>query len=123
MEINRRHVLRGLFSATLAGLAAQRPAHATAITEDDLYAAATREADGTFAARIMDRFGRAVLRVALPARGHDTVAHPHNGTCVIFARRPGTFAVVLDPSGRRAPLWLTSRVDRHFYGHGAFSVV
>jgi hypothetical protein len=40
---------------------------------------------------------------------------------VVFARRPGTFAVVFDPAGREAPITLASVEGRHFFGHGTFS--
>ena len=41
--------------------------------------------------------------------------------CVVFARRPGRFAVAVRPDGSRGPVWFRSRDDRHFYGHGVFS--
>ena len=40
---------------------------------------------------------------------------------MVFARQPGTFALVFDPAGQEAPVTLTSIEGRHFYGHGVFS--
>ena len=40
---------------------------------------------------------------------------------MVFARQPGTFAVVFDHSGRDAPLTIASITGRHFFGHGVFS--
>ena len=41
--------------------------------------------------------------------------------CVVFARRPGNFAAIFDPAGGAAARFITTRADRHFYGHGAYS--
>ena len=46
---------------------------------------------------------------------------PAAGRAVVFARQPGTFAVVFDPSGREAPVTIPSIEGRHFFGHGVFS--
>ena len=40
---------------------------------------------------------------------------------VAFARRPGTFAVVIDCAEGREVAQLHTPEDRHFYGHGAFT--
>jgi uncharacterized protein len=40
---------------------------------------------------------------------------------VVFARRPGNFAIAFSPDNRHAPHAFTTPPDRHFYGHGVFS--
>ncbi|MGT2465594.1 DUF1513 domain-containing protein [Mesorhizobium atlanticum] len=40
---------------------------------------------------------------------------------VVFARQPGTFAVVFDHAGRDKPSTIASIAGRHFFGHGVFS--
>ncbi|MGE0283885.1 MAG: DUF1513 domain-containing protein, partial [Rhizobiaceae bacterium] len=40
---------------------------------------------------------------------------------LVFARQPGTFAVVFDHTGKATPVTITSVEGRHFYGHGVFS--
>ncbi|WP_366942613.1 DUF1513 domain-containing protein [uncultured Tateyamaria sp.] len=40
--------------------------------------------------------GRIAFKRALPTRGHAAAAHPTRAEVVAFARRPGTFAIVLD---------------------------
>jgi hypothetical protein len=40
---------------------------------------------------------------------------------VVFARRPGSFALAFDVQGRRAPILFTTPPTRHLYGHGVFS--
>ncbi|MEO0484969.1 MAG: DUF1513 domain-containing protein [Pseudomonadota bacterium] len=65
--------------------------------------------------------GRITFEVPLPARGHAAAAHPVAPVAVAFARRPGTYAMVLDCLDGAVKAQLTSPVGRHFYGHGAFS--
>ena len=46
---------------------------------------------------------------------------PFLAEAVAFARRPGTFALVVECVTGRATAKLTAPQGRHFYGHGAFS--
>jgi len=100
----------------------------------DLFAAARKDRQGRYSAVIFDPdSGRELASVALPARGHDIVVRPQaepaakRGSpvycrdCVVFARRPGNFAVVFNDNPQRPALWFSTRPDRRFYGHGAFS--
>lgn len=57
----------------------------------------------------------------LPARGHAAAAHPNRPEAVAFARRPGTFALVIDCVSGAEKAVLSAPKGRHFYGHGAFS--
>ena len=87
-----------------------------------------KDRHGRFAALVFDADkGQEISSVVLPERGHDIAVRPGDSAkarreCVAFARQPGNFAVVFaagDPG--LAPRWFTSRDDRHFHGHGAFS--
>jgi hypothetical protein len=62
-----------------------------------------------------------VHEIALPARAHDLAVHQASGRAVVFARRPGTFAVAFDVHGRTKPQVFLALPDRHFFGHGAYS--
>ncbi len=62
------------------------------------------------------------FQIALPGRGHAAAAHPTRPDAVAFARRPGTFAVVIDCAAGRETAQLAAPEGRHFYGHGAFSL-
>ncbi|WP_281968807.1 DUF1513 domain-containing protein [Roseovarius nanhaiticus] len=62
------------------------------------------------------------FRLPLPGRGHAAAAHPARPEAVAFARRPGTFAVVIDCAAGRQTAELSAPEGRHFYGHGAFSL-
>ena len=61
------------------------------------------------------------FQIPLPARGHAAAAHPTRPEAVAFARRPGTFAVVLDCATGGIKATLEAPQGRHFYGHGTFS--
>jgi len=111
-----------LKSAGTAFAAALLPRQAEALDEAELvFATATQESPGRFAARLLTETGKLIAAVDLPMRGHDVSFSPLAGRAVVFARRPGTVAVVFDPAGREPPVTITSPPDRHFFGHGAFS--
>ena len=76
---------------------------------------------GRYLASVFDRAGRIRRDVPLPGRGHGFAADPASGAVVVFARRPGGWALVLDPAAGRISARLTAHPGRHFYGHGAFS--
>ncbi len=118
MVIDRRDFLTGLLGA--AGAAAIGPDALAATTE--LYAAARQDVNGKYSAAIFDRLGIDVNSVVLPGRGHDICVSPVSRTCVAFARRPGNFAVAFTPDRRTPPVFFTTPPDRHFYGHGVFSL-
>jgi hypothetical protein len=119
MVIDRRSLLAGAGATLAAGLAA-RPAAALATSEVLVLAPAMR-ADGSFAVIVLSERGELVREVALPARAHDLAVHPETGRAVVFARRPGTFAVAFDVLGRTAARVFVAPPDRHFFGHGAYS--
>ena len=66
--------------------------------------------------------GQAVFAIPLPSRGHAAAAHPVRPEAVAFARRPGTFALVIDCANGRVAHRLTPPEGRQFNGHGAFSI-
>ncbi|MFM9847881.1 MAG: DUF1513 domain-containing protein [Hyphomicrobiaceae bacterium] len=117
MAIDRRSFLIG------GGLAALCPKLGLAqpVCPQGLFVAACREASGTYSAVAYGEGCGLGHRVALPGRGHDLVQRPGTGECVVFARRPGTFAVTFRIDGSATPAEFQTRADRHFYGHGAFS--
>lgn len=118
MAIERRQFLV-LGAATLAGL--PDLVGAEGAPGDNLYASSVRLADGTYAVVVVTEQGRLVQSISLAGRGHDICISPDGMLAIVFARRPGTFAVAFDPLGKRASQLLQARPDRHFYGHGVFS--
>ena len=59
--------------------------------------------------------------VPLPSRGHAAAAHPYQAEVVATARRPGTFAVVIDCASGQITQQIVAPKGRHFYGHATFS--
>ncbi len=118
MAIDRRTLLLG---AAASAAAAGVPLPAAAGYRRPLYAAARKGADGRYSAAVFTADGEDINVVALPGRGHDITVSAAGGDCVVFARRPGNFAIAFTADGRRAPIAFTTPPDRHFYGHGVFS--
>jgi uncharacterized protein len=69
----------------------------------------------------IDGAGRVRFDLPLPERGHSIAFRPGVDEGLVFARRPGTFAVAFDPVAGVALRRLDAAKGRHFYGHGAFS--
>ena len=85
------------------------------------YLAAAREPDGGFALFGLSDAGAETFRVPLPARGHAGAGHPLRAEAVAFARRPGTFALVIDCGTGAVRHRLTPPPGLHFNGHGVFA--
>lgn len=118
------------FLAALGGLAAlpafSRSTLAASLLERTgeealLFASAYRQADGGFGIGIVNEFGQVLARITLPGRGHGVAVSPDKRRFVAFARRPGTFAVVVRPYEDAEPRLMSAEPGRHFYGHGVFS--
>ncbi len=115
----RRAFLKAAGAGFVASLLPQR---AAALAGADLvFASAVQQAEGGFGAVVLTERGKIVHAVDLPVRGHDVEWSPAAGRAVVFARQPGMFAVVFDPTGRETPVTLHSAEGRHFFGHGVFS--
>ena len=65
--------------------------------------------------------GASLFQLPLPGRGHAAAAHPTRAEAVAFARRPGTFALVLDCATGEIRHRLTPPEGMQFNGHGAYS--
>ncbi|KZM51060.1 DUF1513 domain-containing protein [Labrenzia sp. OB1] len=86
-----------------------------------LFASAYRKAGGEYGVGIVDELGQMLAQISLPGRGHGIAVARDGSRFVAFARRPGTFAVVVRPFEDAQPELITSDPGRHFYGHGCFS--
>jgi len=114
---------RAFLKAAGAGFAASLlPAQAFALERSELvFASSVQTSSGGYGAVLLGEQGDLIASIALPDRGHDITISREAGRGVVFARQPGTFAVVFDPAGQVAPVTLTSVEGRHFFGHGVFS--
>ncbi|MFT4743978.1 MAG: hypothetical protein ACI9PY_001094 [Ascidiaceihabitans sp.] len=112
---NRRGFLGGLMAASLI----PRPTWADAGAPSYLSAAA--RPDGSYVLCGIGADQNVLFQIPLPDRGHAAAAHPARPDAVAFARRPGTFAIVIDCLTGKSKAKLTGPQGRHFYGHGTFS--
>ncbi|UWR03940.1 DUF1513 domain-containing protein [Ruegeria conchae] len=112
---NRRNFLTGLAAASLT------PASGWSSVGAPVYLAAGLFPDGSYRLSGLDNAGAILFSIPLPSRGHAAAAHPSKAQAVAFARRPGTFAIVIDCNSGDVIKRLTAPKGRHFYGHGTFS--
>ncbi|MGJ8586148.1 MAG: DUF1513 domain-containing protein [Marinosulfonomonas sp.] len=112
---NRRQFLAGLLAAGMV------PKPSWADAGGPAYLSAAGLPSGGYALCGIGANREVLFQITLPSRGHAAAAHPTRPEAVAFARRPGTFAIVLDCSDGRVKTRLESPEGRHFYGHGAFS--
>jgi hypothetical protein len=114
MAIDRRSFLAALTALDL-------PSAVTAWVSAARYLSAQATVDGNFTVAGLDAAGEVLFQLPLPDRGHAVALRPGHDEAVIFARRPGSFAVVFDPVDGTSRIELGSGADRHFFGHGVFS--
>ncbi len=115
--IDRRQALRLL----VAAIAASAGKRASASPAGDIYLSAGATAPGHYRLRAFSGTGAALFDHALPARGHGFAVSPDSRLAVHFARRPGEFALALDPKTGVVTHWFAPPHDRRFQGHGVFS--
>lgn len=111
----RRRVLAGLVAASAA------PTLGWAAVGSPVAIGAARRGDGSHALIGLDATGQITFDIRLPGRGHAAAAHPGRAEAVAIARRPGTFARVIDCAAGTVLQTLSAPAGRHFFGHGAFS--
>jgi hypothetical protein len=109
---------RRAFLATLAAACAPRLTWAE--VGSPAFLAAGKEGEG-FVLHGLSGAGQSLFRIPLQGRGHAAAAHPVRAEAVAFARRPGTFALVLDCGTGVVRHRLTPPEGMQFNGHGAFS--
>ena len=111
--LSRRHFLAAAGATAL-------PATGWAAIGDPALLAAAQEPSGAYALFGLTAAADIAFRIPLPDRGHAAAAHPVRAEAVAFARRPGTFALVIDCADGTVLRRLDAPEGRHFYGHGAF---
>lgn len=113
--VTRRRLLAGLAATSLL------PSTSWSSVGAPGYLSAARTPDNKYILAGLTPQGDITFTIPLPARGHAAAAHPEHVEAVAFARRPGTFALVLDCRDGSTIATLSARNGRHFYGHGTFS--
>lgn len=111
-----------LSMAGAAWAASLSPASAAALFRTDaVFASAFRAGDGSYGIATVSEEGEVIDRHPLPDRAHGLAHSPVSGRTVAFARRPGTFAMIIDAAAPGRPVIVTASEGRHFFGHGCFS--
>lgn len=117
---------RGFLAASAALFAAwglPRPSQVLASALEPTgrcFVSACSDDAGATLARVFDTSGRILATLPLPGRGHGAARRPRHREVVVFARRPGRFALAFDPLSPERPLRIDAAPGRHFYGHGVF---
>lgn len=109
---------RRRFLSGLAALALPVPTWADAGNPRFL---AAGKAGDSYVLHGLSDIGERLFRIDLPGRGHAAAAHPTRPLAVAFARRPGTFAIVLDCLTAETRHRLAPPDGNQFNGHGVFS--
>lgn len=97
------------------------PQNTWAETGKPQFLSAAKRPDGTYVLCGLNSDMQIAFELPLPARGHAAAAHPKLAEAVVFARRSGNCAIVLDCTRGTEMARLTAPQGRHFYGHGAYS--
>ena len=112
----RRGFLQSLLAASVL------PSLTWADAGNPSYLSAAKLADDSYVLFGLDTTGQTRFSIPLPTRGHAAAAHPAQPIAVAFARRPGTYAIVLDCVSGAEIARMHAPDGHHFYGHGAFSM-
>jgi len=109
---DRRTFLKGLLAASAA------PGLSWADAGGPAFIACAQDPGGGFALAGLALDGATAFRVPLPARGHAGAAHPGRPLAIVFARRPGYYALVVDCVSGAVAARLAPPPGRQFNGHG-----
>lgn len=115
MAIDRRRLLQG---AASAGLIAGLPGDALSQARH-VYASAVM-IDGRHQAVLFNSAGNEMSAIDLPGRGHGGALNRDGRSGVLFARRPGDFAIVFSVRNAQIGSPIRAPAGRHFCGHGAY---
>ncbi|MEM7440265.1 MAG: DUF1513 domain-containing protein [Pseudomonadota bacterium] len=112
---NRRGFLTGLLASSTT------PALSWAAAGNPAFLSSAQLPNGDHVLSGISRSGGVIFDIPLPARGHAGARHPDRAEAVFFARRPGTFAHVINCATGATQRELTTPIGSHFSGHGTFS--
>ena len=119
IHVNRRALLGGAAGGLLGFLGLQAAGirgHA-----GPLFVGCRADATGKHYVSGFEQRGDTRFSLPLPDRGHAMAFHPTRPEMVVFARRPGRFAVIVNDEEGIALRRVDAADGRHFYGHGTFS--
>jgi uncharacterized protein len=108
---------RTLLAAGTAALFVGKPARADA---GGRYLSAAASFTGGYAVVVVDEAGEIAFDLELADRGHGLAVRPGSSEAICFARRPGSFALVLDTLAGEVVTEIPAAPSRHFSGHGLY---
>lgn len=111
--LTRRTLLAAGAAALFAGKSARGDAGGR-------YLSAAARFTGGYAVVAVDEAGEIAFELALDDRGHGLAVRPGSDEAVCFARRPGSFALVLDTLAGQVMTEIPAAPSRHFSGHGLY---
>ena len=120
MEIKRSQFITSCFSA-FALYSRPFSVFSSATRWQRWYVNAIKNSHGQFGLQVFEETGKPLYHFPLPGRGHSFAFHRGLRQLVVFSRRPGVFALVIDFKKPSFQKQLKSPEGRHFYGHGVFS--
>lgn len=114
LEIGRRELLAGALAGMALGLGRARAA------AGPVFAVCRVHPSAGAGIALVDREAGTTPGPALPDRGHGVCLRPGMQEAVVFARRPGCFAVAFEPTTGLVRHRFDTPEGRHFFGHGVF---
>ena len=91
-DMTRRTLLTSVGVSIATALFASRSS--AGARGDVAYASAMQSRDGGYSVLLIAADGERLEEFLLPGRGHAVIFHAHRPEGVIFARRPGNFALI-----------------------------
>jgi hypothetical protein len=113
MKLSRR----ALLASGAAALLVRNPARAD---EGGRYLSAAVTLTNRYAVVAVGEDGAIQFDLDLADRGHGLAVRPDSSEAICFARRPGSFALVIDASAGEVVTEISAAPARHFSGHGLF---
>jgi hypothetical protein len=117
----RRPTRREVLAWLAALVAASGPARCDDAAEGALYLSARNDIHGQSYASGFDGTGAPRFDLGLSGRGHAFAVHPCRPEAILFARRPGRTALVIDLAQGRLRSTIEAAPGRHFCGHGVYT--
>ena len=114
MKLDRRTLL----ATGVAALLVRTPARAAASAR---YLSAAATLNGRYAAVVVGDDGQIAFDLDLAGRGHGLAVRPGSSEAICFARRAGSFALVIDTLAGAVVTEIAAAPGRHFSGHGLFA--
>ena len=120
MEIRsatRRNLIRNILALGLLPM----PTLSWSDVGDIKFVTGVRNLNNSYAIVGINNAYEILFNIEVQSRVHSAAYHPISAEAVVFSRRPGNFALVIDCNTGNIKNRLTLSDNNHFYGHGCFS--